>query len=56
MYQTYAKEKELKKKSDTIGKIGDRFQCSMTDLSLNKKYDFIYGHWSLGYLQEQDLY
>jgi hypothetical protein len=27
----------------------------MTDLGLQKKYDLIYGHWSLGYLVEEDL-
>jgi hypothetical protein len=28
----------------------------MMDLSLLKKYDFIYGHWSIGYLAETDLF
>ena len=27
----------------------------MKDLSLQKKYDLIYGHWSLGYLLDEDL-
>ena len=27
----------------------------MMELGLQKKYDLIYGHWSLGYLVEEDL-
>ena len=27
----------------------------MKDLAFNKKYDVFYGHYSLGYLQENDL-
>jgi hypothetical protein len=27
----------------------------MIDLGLHKKYDLIYGHWSIGYLVELDL-
>jgi protein N-terminal methyltransferase len=38
-----------------VGIIGDRFQCNMKDLGLLKKYDLIYGHWSLGYLLDTDL-
>ena len=28
---------------------------NMKDLAMTKKYDFIYGHWSLGYLEDDDL-
>ena len=54
MHATYAAE--ANKKRNCKGIIGDRFQCNMKDLSLLKKYDLIYGHWSLGYLQDIDVY
>ena len=27
----------------------------MKDMELKKKYDLIYGHWSLGYLSDEEL-
>ena len=52
MLKTYTNEKKFLEAIKPRGKIGDRFQCNMKDLGIEKKYDLIYGHWSLGYLQE----
>ena len=51
MKATYERADEIKKTTfSTVGRIGDRFQCNIKDIGLCKKYDLIYGHWSLGYL------
>ena len=55
MRDTYAKEKELVNHPRIKAKIKDRFQCSMQDLGITKKYDLIYGHWSLVYLKDEDV-
>ena len=54
MLETYKTEDKLNKKKTAIeyGQIGDRFQCNIKDLGIVKKYDLIYGHWSLGYLKD----
>ena len=55
MRDTYAKEKELMGDPRIKAKIKDRFQCSMKDLGITKKYDLIYGHFSLVYLTDDDV-
>ena len=52
MLDTYKTEDGLKKTAIEFGQIGDRFQCNIKDLGIVKKYDLIYGHWSLGYLKD----
>ena len=57
MYETFKQEAELStKKTYNSGKIEDRFQCSIQDVSLEKKYDLITGRWALCYLYDKILY
>ena len=57
MRATYDKEDEieLRRKPYMVGKIEDRLQMDIKDISLEKQYNLIITRWGLGYMEQPDV-